>query len=428
MANKTRTLYNEYRPKQFADVVGQTVPVQTMENAVKSGNVASAYLFSGERGIGKTTCARIFAKALLCIDTERETSDGCSKCEACAEFQTDLARDFIEIDAATNRGIDNIREIKERVYMAPVTSDRKVVLIDEVHHLTNDAATALLKILEEPPEGVVFMLATTDPQKIPATIRSRCQWLKFRPLDSRQIEDRLSYVLGREGLSADTGVAAFIAKRAAGGLRDALSMLDMLITYAGSERISMQDAETCFGAVGQDLVDELVGYITTKDLANCVGFTVRHRTSDVSARDMVCALHDMLSLGIIINQCGTDSAYALESASTASIDCATKLKNELGIDRLLLAADVIERSMWKFDSSALDDAHIFNEIILAVADPMLDPKHLSLDEADRQLLAGISDKTGTISKAVSTMAGLQKKTIESLTDVKNNVQKLRQGK
>lgn len=428
MANKTRTLYNEYRPKEFSDVVGQTVPVQTMENAVKSGNVASAYLFSGERGIGKTTCARIFAKALLCTDTERETSDGCGKCEACAEFQTDLARDFIEIDAATNRGIDNIREIKERVYMAPVTSDRKVVLIDEVHHLTNDAATALLKILEEPPEGVVFMLATTDPQKIPATIRSRCQWLKFRPLDSRQIEDRLSYVLGREGLAADAGVAAFIAKRAAGGLRDALSMLDMLITYAGSERITMKDAETCFGAVGQDLVDELVGYIVAKDLANCVGFTVRHRTSDVSARDMVCALHDMLSLGIIINQCGTDSAYALESANTASIDCATKLKNELGIERLLLATDVIERSLWKFDSSALDDAHIFNEIILAVADPMLDPKHLSLDEADRQLLAGISDKTGTISKAVSTMAGLQKKTIESLTDVKNNVQKLRQGK
>ena len=144
MANKTRTLYNEYRPKEFADVVGQTVPVQTMENAVKSGNVASAYLFSGERGIGKTTCARIFAKALLCTDTERETSDGCGKCETCTEFQTDLARDFIEIDAATNRGIDNIREIKERVYMAPVTSDRKVVLIDEVHHLTNYAATALL--------------------------------------------------------------------------------------------------------------------------------------------------------------------------------------------------------------------------------------------------------------------------------------------
>lgn len=423
---KTRTLYNEYRPHEFADVVGQTVPVQTMRNAIKTGNISSAYLFSGPRGVGKTTCARIFAKALLCT-SDNPGEDGCGECASCREFDSGMSRDFIEIDAATNRGIDNIRNIKERIYMAPVLSNRKVVVIDEVHHLTSEAVTALLKILEEPPEGVVFMLATTEWQKIPQTIRSRCQWLKFRPIETRQIEDRLSYVLGSEGISADAGVCSFVARRAEGGLRDAMSIMDMLITYTGSNRITMNDAETCLGAVSQELIDKLAGYIIDKDIANCVGFTVRHRTSDVSARDMMCALHDALSLGIIIDACGPDSAYALEGASDAAIECSTKLKNELGVDRMTMASDVIERSLWKFDSSALDDAHVFNEIILAVVDPRLDPKHLSLDAQDREIIDNVNDKLGTVSKSVTTMVSLLKKTVEGISDVKSNVQKIRKS-
>lgn len=427
MTVKTKTLYNEYRPQMFADVVGQEVPVTTMENAIATGNVASAYLLSGPRGVGKTTCARIFAKALLCTG-EKNGTDGCGKCPSCVEFEQGLSSDFLEIDAATNRGIDNIREIKERIYMAPVSSDRKVVLIDEVHHLTNDAATGLLKILEEPPAGVVFMLATTDPQKIPATIRSRCQWLKFRPLDTRQIEDRLSFVLGREGISADAGVVSLVAKRADGGLRDALSALDMLITYSGSSRISMKEAETCFGTVGQDLLDELAGYVIEKNLAQCVGFTVRHRTSDVSAKELIIALHGVLSLGIIISCCGPDAALALEGATPAATETAKRFCEKMGREKMIMASDVIERSLWKFDSSALDDAHIFNEIILSVADPELDPKHLVLDAADRSLITEVANKNDTISKAVSTMAKLQKNTVESIADVKANVQKLRLGK
>lgn len=408
---KTRTLYNEYRPKEFSDVVGQEIPVKTMVNALKSGKVASAYLFSGPRGIGKTTCARIFAKALLCLEDEREGADGCGACASCREFDEGMASDFMEIDAATNRGIDNIRELKERVYMAPRISSRKVILIDEVHHLTSDAATALLKILEEPPAGVVFLLATTDPQKIPATIRSRCQWMRFRPLDTRQIEERLSYVLGREGREAESGVVQLVARRADGGMRDALSDLDLLITYTGGGKITLDATETCFGTVSRDLVSELAGYIMEGDIARCVGFTVRHRSDDVAAKDMLVALLDLIELGLIIQHCGMDSAVALEGAAPATADLAQKLAKKLGDERTVMAADTIARNLWKFDNSALDDAHVFNEVMLFIVKPELDPRHLALDDQDRAEIKKTREKVEAVSKAVNALVEVQKKVL-----------------
>lgn len=425
---QTRTLYNEYRPKEFSDVIGQDIPVKTMQHAIENNSVASAYLFSGPRGVGKTTCARIFAKAILCTneDLEKRGTDGCNECVACKEFNDGILGDFIELDAASNRGIGEIRQISERIFLAPTTSTHKVILIDEVHHLTPEAATALLKILEEPPAGVVFMLATTDPQKIPATIRSRCQWLKFRPIEQNKIADRLSYVLGREGISADSDVVSLVAKNADGGLRDALSMLDMLITYVGNgNRITYADAETCFGSVSQDLINELCDYIIEADLANCVGFTVRHKDVDISPRDLLIALLNAFSLGIITCHCGPDSAATLDSATKQEAALGKKLADKLGAERLIMASDVIERSIWKFDSSAFDKAHVFNEIILAVAEPKLDSRHLQLDETDRKLLADIEEKNSVIAAATKKIADTQKELAGKVGNLTNKVQKQR---
>lgn len=402
MSNTTRTLYNEYRPKTFDDIVGQSVPVTTMKNALTSAQPASAYLLSGPRGVGKTTAARIFAQGLLCNTTDRDNADGCGECVVCKNFVEGLAGDFIEIDAATNRGIDNIRNLKEQIYMAPVASQRKVVLIDEVHHLTSEAATGLLKILEEPPTGVVFLLATTDPQKIPATIRSRCQWLKFKPLEPREIENRLNYVLGCEHKEAENGVTTLVSKKANGGMRDALSMMDMLITYAQGERITLEIANECFGVVSNELIEKLVDFIATNNTGQVVGFTVRHKDSDVSPKELMISLLDVFSLALIQSCCGIDTVSALELPTQNELNMSNKISELFNKQELVRASHVIEKNLWKFDLSALDSNHVFNEIMLQIVD-----KDISSALTDK--IDYVKDKTDNIAQAINVLIEIEKK-------------------
>lgn len=220
-----QALYRKYRPQSFSDVIGQEHITVTLQNELKEGKIVHAYLFTGTRGTGKTTCAKILAKAINC--TAPVSGDPCCECDMCRAVANDEITDIVEIDAASNNGVDDIRELREQVAFTPASAKYRVYIIDEVHMLSQSAFNALLKTLEEPPEHVVFILATTEVHKLPATILSRCQRFDFRRIDSEKICARLQSVAEREGLTLDDDAGVLIASAADGGMRDALSILDL---------------------------------------------------------------------------------------------------------------------------------------------------------------------------------------------------------
>ena len=252
----------KYRPGTFDDVIGQPHVVQTLMNAVSTKRVAHAYLFSGTRGVGKTTVARILAKALNC---ERgPTSRPCDTCQNCREIALGSSVDVIEIDGASNTGVDDVREIRENVRFTPFRGQFRVYIIDEVHMLSNSAFNALLKTLEEPPAHVVFIFATTEIHKIPATILSRCQHYNFRRIARTEIIERLRHVAAQDHLTLEERSFVALARASEGSMRDALSLLDQAIAYGG-KTISHADLELLLGAVPQELVQELLRAIMAQD-------------------------------------------------------------------------------------------------------------------------------------------------------------------
>ncbi len=225
-----QALYRKYRPATFSDVVGQDHITKTLKNELDCGKVVHAYLFTGTRGTGKTSCAKILAKAVNCLNPIN--GDPCGECEICRMVAADEATDIVEMDAASNNGVDDIRELREQVNFSPAACKYRVYIIDEVHMLSGAAFNALLKTLEEPPEHVVFILATTEVHKLPATILSRCQRFDFRRIDSSEIVGRLKYVAEKEGLNLTDDAATLIASAADGGMRDALSILDLCASHS----------------------------------------------------------------------------------------------------------------------------------------------------------------------------------------------------
>ena len=255
-------LYRQWRPQDFDALVGQKAVKTTLKNALASGKIAHAYLFSGPRGTGKTSMARILAKALNC--EQGPTAEPCGQCSNCQRIVQGTSLDVIEIDAASNTSVDNIRDLREQVAFTPAESRYKVYIIDEVHMLSTGAFNALLKTLEEPPAHAVFILATTDPQKVPATIQSRCQRFEFRRVTVDEIAEHLAMVAAGSGIEADADALRLIAIQAEGGMRDALSLLDQCGVMA--KRVTVATVREVLGIVGREALHELTGAIGCRQL------------------------------------------------------------------------------------------------------------------------------------------------------------------
>src|SRR5271155_4532148 len=263
-----QVIARKYRPQTFRDLVGQTHVTATLANAIKNDRVAHAYIFSGARGVGKTTAARILAKALNCA--KGPTAEPCGECNSCKEIAAGTSLDVIEIDAASNRGIHQIRELREMVRYAPAASRSKVVLLDEAHMLTTEASNALLKTLEEPPDRVIFVMATTEPENLADTIRSRSQHFHFRALTFAEITGRLEEIAAKENLKIEAGALAGISRIAGGSLRDALSLLEQARAYCG-DNISDKEVRELLGVVPEDSLNELVAAIAEGSADRALG-------------------------------------------------------------------------------------------------------------------------------------------------------------
>lgn len=260
---KYQALYRKYRPKTFDDVYGQQIVVQTLKNVIKNNKLTHAYLFVGPRGTGKTSIAKIFAKTINCLHPEDGLS--CEKCDICISNNSNENVDIIEMDAASNNGVDEIREIRNHITLLPTVSKYKIYIIDEVHMLTTGAFNALLKTLEEPPEHIIFILATTEPHKIPLTIMSRCQSFEFKPIPVAIIKERLKYICAQENINIDDKSLNLIAEESNGGLRDAVSMLDQLNAYADGN-IKYEDVLLLNGRINDNEIEKFMTEMVNDDL------------------------------------------------------------------------------------------------------------------------------------------------------------------
>jgi len=283
-------LARRWRPQKFSDLIGQDVVVRTLKNALASGNLAHAYLLCGIRGVGKTTIARLMAMAINC--EKPEGGEPCGACAACTAIAAGANLDVQEMDAASHTGVDDVREILDGVRYPPASLNYKVYIIDEAHMLSKNAFNALLKTLEEPPERVMFILATTEAEKLPVTVRSRCQRFDLRRLGLDEISDYLEAVLAKEKIAHDTQAVREIARAADGSVRDALSLAERVVAYAG-ERLEAEDVRTALGLVGAGLVRALSDAVFAGDAAAAVADLRAAMAQGQSPRSLISALGEM---------------------------------------------------------------------------------------------------------------------------------------
>lgn len=345
-----QALYRMYRPQSFDDVVGQTHVTKTLRNAISKGKQSHAYIFSGPRGTGKTSIAKVFAKAINCLNSD--DGEPCNECAICKGITQGTNSDVIEIDAASNNGVDEIRNIRDKVKYAPSESKYKVYIIDEVHMLTMGAFNALLKTLEEPPSHAIFILATTEPHKIPPTIISRAQRFDFKAISMDQIVDRLKFVAESQSLEYDNAALEFIAKTSEGGMRDALSIMDQAIAF-GDERLTLQDALNVTGSVDEAALNDLFKDVVEGNVKEAFG-----------------RYHHFISEGKEVNRLINDMIYFVRDTimiktSNESIEYDALVSFEL--DTLYRMIDIINDTLVSIRFSVNQNVH-FEVLLVKLAE------------------------------------------------------------
>jgi DNA polymerase-3 subunit gamma/tau len=341
-------LARKYRSQTFDQVIGQDPIARTLKNAIKTGRVAHAYLFTGTRGVGKTTMARILAKSLNCLAVDAPTTEPCCKCQSCIAINLGEDIDVIEIDGASNRGIDNIRELRQNAIYRPARARHKIYIIDEVHMLTTESFNALLKTLEEPPSHVKFIFATTEPHKVIATIQSRCQRFDFGNITPPIIARQLESILKAEGIKYEDDLVLPLAKMANGSMRDALSLLDRLLS-AGAEPLSGSLLEECLGCADSEKVWTLIDKIADSDAAGtlaAVNDLISAGTSEVQIGD---SLIDYMRDLMVIKSAGVDSELVILTAQQRKR--AGQLAEKFDIAALVYNIATLEKLRWSIKNS-----------------------------------------------------------------------------
>lgn len=378
---KEISLYRKYRPQNFDNLVGQDNIRTTLINAVKNGNVSHAYLFTGPRGTGKTSTARLIAKTLVCANLI-DNYEPCNECEFCKDINDERLIDIIEIDAASNRGIDEVRDLKEKINFAPTRAKYKVYIIDEVHMMTKEAFNALLKTLEEPPFHVYFILATTEVHKIPATIISRCQRFDFKRIDKKALMTRLSFIAQKEGIEAEDRALEAISKYVDGGLRDAIGLLEQLTTDG---KLTYAQVQEILGVSDFNLLDNLYAALSNNNTKEALNIIHELHSQGSDLRQFVHEFVDILRNKMLKKISDDDNKEAAKLIRMIEVFLESQTKLESSIPQLALEIAIIQitgaapENIEKEDQSNKIENKIKPEEMKRIHKPIIKPETIQID-------------------------------------------------
>ena len=356
-------LYRKWRPSVFADVVGQDHITKVLRSEVMQDSVSHAYLFCGTRGTGKTTCAKILAKAANCMHPV--DGDPCGECERCRAF--DSTFDIVEMDAASNNGVDNVRDLQDKISFLPIEMKRRVYIIDEVHMLSAGAFNALLKTLEEPPSHVMFILATTESHKIPATILSRCKRFDFHRINTDDITRRLEYISEKENIGIEKDALKLISILATGAMRDALSMLEL---FVGGKNITREIAEKSLGVVGNEMVLRLIRQLADRNCASALE-TITDSYNSGKDPSVLCSELGNMFRNLLVMKCASSSVSSLIDECDDVIETLRNVEENFTPERLLYCAEIVEETVSKLSRTGLSRKTMLEMMVMRLCDSRL---------------------------------------------------------